>query len=67
MIGRAQTMPRAIYLGSERDVGVTPALSALLLLVFTLLSLAIRRLERIALVRDQGMLRLPGEGIATDG
>jgi molybdate transport system permease protein len=51
MAGRTQTMPLAIYLGFERDVGVALALSVLLLLVSTLLLLAIRRLERNALER----------------
>jgi molybdate transport system permease protein len=46
MAGRTQTMPLAIYLGFERDVGVALALSVLLLLVSTLLLLTIRRLER---------------------
>jgi molybdate transport system permease protein len=51
MAGRTQTMPLAIYLGFERDVGVALALSVLLLLVSTLLLLAIRSLERNALER----------------
>jgi molybdate transport system permease protein len=50
--GRTQTMPLAIYLGFERDVGVALALSVLLLLVSTLLLTALRRLEREALNRD---------------
>jgi molybdate transport system permease protein len=51
MAGRTQTMPLAIYLGFERNVGVALALSVLLLLVSALLLLAIRRLERSALER----------------
>jgi molybdate transport system permease protein len=51
MAGRTQTMPLAIYLGFERDVGVALALSVLLLLVSALLLLALRRLERNALER----------------
>jgi len=49
MAGRTQTMPLAIYLGFERDIGVALALSVLLLLVSALLLLALRRLERNAL------------------
>ena len=49
LAGRTQTMPLAIYLGFERDVGVALALSVLLLLVSSLLLLALRRLERSAL------------------
>ena len=45
MPGRTQTMPLAIYLGFERDVGVALALSVLLLLGSGLLLLALRRLE----------------------
>jgi molybdate transport system permease protein len=45
MPGRTQTMPLAIYLGFERDVGVALALSVLLLFVSGLLLLALRRLE----------------------
>jgi molybdate transport system permease protein len=52
MAGRTQTMPLAIYLGFERNVGVALALSVLLLLVSGLLLLALRRLERNALERD---------------
>jgi len=52
MAGRTQTMPLAIYLGFERDVGVALALSVLLLLVSALLLLALRRLERNALDRS---------------
>jgi molybdate transport system permease protein len=52
MAGRTQTMPLAIYLGFERDVGVALALSVLLLLVSALLLLTIRRLERNALAQD---------------
>jgi hypothetical protein len=64
MAGRTRTMPLAIYLGFERDVGVARALSVLL--VSTLLFLALRRLERSAPVREQRPLHLWGEGIATD-
>lgn len=52
MAGRTQTMPLAIYLGFERDVGVALALSVLLLLVSALLLLVLRRLERNALERE---------------
>jgi molybdate transport system permease protein len=52
MAGRTQTMPLAIYLGFERDVGVALALSVLLLLVSALLLVALRRLERNALEQD---------------
>jgi molybdate transport system permease protein len=48
MPGRTQTMPLAIYLGFERDVGVALALSVLLLLVSSILLVALRRLERAA-------------------
>ena len=48
MPGRTQTMPLAIYLGFERNVGVALALSVLLLLVSGVLLLALRRLERAA-------------------
>jgi len=51
MAGRTQTMPLAIYLGFERDVGVALALSVLLLLTYAMLLLALRRLERNALER----------------
>ncbi len=67
MIGRTQSMPLAIHLGFDRDVGVGLVLSVILLLVSTLLLPAIRCLERNALVRDEGTLRLRGEGIATGG
>lgn len=46
MAGVTQTMPLAIYLGFERDVGVALALSVLLLLVSSVLLVALRRLER---------------------
>jgi molybdate transport system permease protein len=45
MPGRTQTMPLAIYLGFEREVGVALALSVVLLLVSGILLLALRRLE----------------------
>jgi molybdate transport system permease protein len=48
MAGRTQTMPLAIYLGFERDVGVALALSVLLLFVSSVLLLGLRRLERAA-------------------
>jgi molybdate transport system permease protein len=48
MPGRTQTMPLAIYLGFERDVGVALSLSVLLLLVSSVLLVALRRLERAA-------------------
>jgi len=43
--GRTQTMPLAIYLGFERDLGVALALSALLLVVSAVLLATLRRLE----------------------
>jgi len=46
LVGRTQTMPLAIYLGLERDLGVALALSALLLVVSVLLLVALRRLEK---------------------
>jgi molybdate transport system permease protein len=46
MPGRTQTMPLAIYLGFERDVGVALALSVILLGVSALLLFALRRFER---------------------
>ena len=46
MAGRTQTMPLAIYLGFERDVGVALALSVLLLFASSVLLLGLRRLER---------------------
>ena len=46
MQGRTQTMPLAIYLGFERDVGVALALSVILLGVSALLLFALRRFER---------------------
>ncbi len=52
IVGCTQTMPLAIYPGFERDVGVALALSVLLLLVSALLLLALRRLERNALVSE---------------
>ena len=48
MAGKTQTMPLAIYLGFERDVGVALALSVLLLFVSGILLVALRRLERAA-------------------
>lgn len=45
-VGRTQTMPLAIYLGLERDLGVALALSALLLLVSVILLVVLRRLEK---------------------
>ncbi len=44
--GRTQTMPLAIYLGLERNLGVALALSALLLIVSVLLLAVLRRLEK---------------------
>lgn len=44
--GRTQTMPLAIYLGLERNLGVALALSALLLVVSVLLLAVLRRLEK---------------------
>jgi molybdate transport system permease protein len=49
MPGRTQTMPLAIYLGFEREVGVALALSVVLLLTSGILLLAVRRLEGSAL------------------
>lgn len=46
MPGRTQTMPLAIYLGLERDVGAALALSVILLGVSALLLFALRRFER---------------------
>jgi molybdate transport system permease protein len=46
MPGRTQTMPLAIYLGFERDVGVALALSVILLGVSAVLLFALRRFER---------------------
>ncbi len=48
LVGRTQTMPLAIYLGLERDLGVALVLSALLLVVSLLLLAALRRLENVA-------------------
>jgi len=44
--GVTQTMPMAIYLGFERDLGVALALSALLIVVSALLLILTRRLDR---------------------
>ncbi len=44
--GRTQTMPLAIYLGFERDIGVAIALSALLIGVSLIFLIVIRRLDR---------------------
>jgi molybdate transport system permease protein len=46
MPGRTQTMPLAIYLGFEVDVGVALALSVILLGVSAILLFALRRFER---------------------
>jgi molybdate transport system permease protein len=46
MPGRTQTMPLAIYLGLERDLGVALALSVILLGVSAVLLFALRRFER---------------------
>jgi molybdate transport system permease protein len=45
MPGKTQTMPLAIYLGFERDVGVALSLSVVLLFTSSLLLIALRRLE----------------------
>jgi len=45
MPGRTQTMPLAIYLGFERDIGVALALSVILMTVSAVLLVALRRLE----------------------
>lgn len=45
MPGRTQTMPLAIYLGLERDLGVALALSTLLLAVSVVFLTLLRRLE----------------------
>lgn len=44
--GRTQTMPLAIYLGFERDLGVAIALSALLIGVSLIFLVVIRRLDK---------------------
>jgi molybdate transport system permease protein len=44
--GRTQTMPLAIYLGFERDLGVALALSALLIAVSLVFLAIVRRLDR---------------------
>jgi molybdate transport system permease protein len=44
--GRTQTMPLAIYLGLERDLGVALALSMLLVFVSLVLLGTLRRLEK---------------------
>ena len=49
MPGRTQTMPLAIYLGLERDLGVALALSVILLGVSGLLLFVLRRFERSSL------------------
>ena len=46
--GRTQTMPLAIYLGLERNLGVALALSALLLVISMALLALLRRLENSA-------------------
>ncbi|HLE29380.1 MAG TPA: ABC transporter permease [Anaerolineales bacterium] len=48
--GRTQTMPLAIYLGLERDLGVALALSALLLAISIILLTILRRLENSAVL-----------------
>lgn len=48
MPGLTQTMPLAIYLGLERDLGVALALSAVLLLISIFLLAVLRRLEQPA-------------------
>jgi molybdate transport system permease protein len=48
MPGRTQTMPLAIYLGFERDIGVALALSVILMAVSAILLFALRRLEAAA-------------------
>lgn len=50
LLGRTQTMPLAIYLGFERDVGIALALSVILMLVSGVLLVALRRLEDKTLV-----------------
>ncbi|HNM38579.1 MAG TPA: hypothetical protein PKI33_16020, partial [Anaerolineales bacterium] len=44
--GITQTMPMAIYLGFERNVGVALSLSVVLIFVSTLLLLLTRKLEK---------------------
>lgn len=44
--GRTQTMPLAIYLGLERDLGVALALSVLLVVVSLALLASLRRIEK---------------------
>ena len=44
--GMTQTMPMAIYLGFERNIGVALSLSVMLILVSTLLLLLTRKLEK---------------------
>jgi molybdate transport system permease protein len=46
LVGRTQTMPLAIYLGLERDLGVALALSALLIAVSGLFMALLRWLEK---------------------
>ncbi|MCI0394449.1 MAG: ABC transporter permease [Chloroflexi bacterium] len=46
LLGRTQTMPLAIYIGFERNLGVAMALSTLLLLVSAVFLALLRRLER---------------------
>jgi len=44
--GVTQTMPMAIYLGFERNIGVALSLSVVLITVSTFLLLLTRRLEK---------------------